>query len=74
MSRNTALRRALALAASCSLVASAMVAATPANAADTPKTGGVLQLLEHEPRLDHLDPLRQSLKDVWLVGINLIEN
>jgi len=58
MSRSTALRRALALVASCSLVFSAMVAASPANAADKPKTGGVLQLLEHEPRLDHLDPTR----------------
>ena len=28
----------------------------PANAATTPKTGGILTLLEHEPRLDHLDP------------------
>ena len=30
----------------------------PANAATTPKTGGILTLLEHEPRLDHLDPSR----------------
>ena len=30
----------------------------PANAATTPKTGGILTFLEHEPRLDHLDPSR----------------
>jgi peptide/nickel transport system substrate-binding protein len=29
-----------------------------ASAAATPKTGGILTLLEHEPRLDHLDPSR----------------
>ncbi len=57
MSRITA-RRALAIAASAALAVSGLiVVSSPANAA-TPKPGGILYLLEHEPRLDHLDPTR----------------
>ena len=57
MSRITA-RRALAIAASAALAVSGLiVVSSPANAA-TPKPGGILYMLEHEPRLDHLDPTR----------------
>jgi peptide/nickel transport system substrate-binding protein len=41
------------------LFGTALVSGTNvASAATTPKTGGILTLLEHEPRLDHLDPSR----------------
>ncbi|MFM7541918.1 MAG: ABC transporter substrate-binding protein [Actinomycetales bacterium] len=51
-------RRALAIAASAALaISGVIVVSTPAQAA-TPKPGGILYLLEHEPRLDHLDPTR----------------
>ncbi|MFM7623271.1 MAG: ABC transporter substrate-binding protein [Actinomycetota bacterium] len=58
MSRFSARARVLAVAASTSLVVSGFVAvSTPAQSA-TPQTGGILTFLEHEPRLDHLDPTR----------------
>ena len=58
MSRFSARARVLAVAASTSLVISGFVAVgTPAQSA-TPQAGGILTLLEHEPRLDHLDPTR----------------
>jgi len=58
MSRFSARARVLAVAASTSLVVSGFVAvSTPAQSA-TPQAGGILTFLEHEPRLDHLDPTR----------------
>ena len=58
MSRFSARARVLAVAASTSLVISGFVAVgTPAQSA-TPQAGGILTLLEHEPRLDHLDPIQ----------------
>ena len=60
MSPRFALRRAVVVAsASALLFGTALVSGTnAASAAATPKTGGILTLLEHEPRLDHLDPSR----------------
>jgi len=60
MSPRFALRRAVVVAsASALLFGTALVSGTTAaTAATTPKTGGILTLLEHEPRLDHLDPSR----------------
>jgi peptide/nickel transport system substrate-binding protein len=60
MSPRFALRRAVVVAsASALLFGTALVSGTTAaTAAATPKTGGILTLLEHEPRLDHLDPSR----------------
>jgi len=60
MSPRFALRRTVVVAsASALLLGTALVSgSTVANAATTPKTGGILTLLEHEPRLDHLDPAR----------------
>jgi len=60
MSPRFALRRAVVVAsASALLFGTALVSGTnAASAATTPKTGGILTLLEHEPRLDHLDPSR----------------
>ena len=60
MSSISALRRAVVVTAASSLVMSAALVAGSqvANAAETPRTGGTLVLLEHEPRLDHLDPSR----------------
>ena len=60
MSPRFALRRTVVIAsASALLFGTALVSGTnAANAAATPKTGGILTLLEHEPRLDHLDPSR----------------
>ena len=57
MSRITA-RRALALAASAALAVSGLIAVSAPAQAATPKPGGILYMLEHEPRLDHLDPTR----------------
>jgi len=56
----SALRRAVVVTAASSLVISAALVAGSqvANAAEKPRTGGTLVLLEHEPRLDHLDPSR----------------
>ena len=60
MSSISALRRAVVVTAASSLVISAALVAGSqvANAAETPRTGGTLVFLEHEPRLDHLDPSR----------------
>ena len=60
MSSISALRRVVVVTAASSLVISAALVAGSqvANAAETPRTGGTLVLLEHEPRLDHLDPSR----------------
>ena len=60
MSPRFALRRAVVVAsASALLLGTALVSgSTVANAATTPKTGGILTFLEHAPRLDHLDPAR----------------
>ncbi len=60
MSPRFALRRAVVVAsASALLLGTVVVAGTnSASAATTPKTGGILTLLEHAPRLDHLDPAR----------------
>ncbi|MSY89740.1 MAG: hypothetical protein F2651_06420, partial [Actinobacteria bacterium] len=60
MSPRFALRRTVVVAsASALLLGTALVSgSTVANAAATPKTGGILTLLEHEPRLDHMDPSR----------------
>ena len=61
MSSISALRRVVVVTAASSLVISAALVAGSqvANAASsTPRTGGTLVLLEHEPRLDHLDPSR----------------
>ena len=60
MSPRFALRRAVVVAsASALLLGTALVSgSTVANAATKPKTGGILTLLEHAPRLDHLDPAR----------------
>ena len=60
MSSISALRRAVVVTAASSLVISAALVAGSqvANAAEKPRTGGTLVLLEHEPRLDHLDPSR----------------
>ncbi|MEK6648418.1 MAG: ABC transporter substrate-binding protein [Actinomycetota bacterium] len=60
MSRFLALRRAVVVTAASTLAISTVlvgVSAT-ANAAAKPKTGGVLNLLGHQPRLDNLDPSR----------------
>ena len=53
-------RRVIAVASASALVLGTVLVSgvTAANAATTPKTGGILTLLEHEPRLDHLDPSR----------------
>ena len=55
MSSISALRRVVVVTAASSLVISAALVAGSqvANAAETPRTGGTLVLLEHEPRLDH---------------------
>ena len=60
MSPRFALRRAVVVASASALFfGTALVSGTnAASAATTPKTGGILTLLEHEPRLDHLDPSR----------------
>jgi len=60
MSPRFVLRRAVVVAsASALLFGTVLVSGTnAASAAATPKTGGILTLLEHEPRLDHLDPSR----------------
>ena len=59
MSRFTALRRTVAVAAVGSLAISTLVVVGAQSAtAATPQTGGILTLLEHTPRLDHLDPSR----------------
>ena len=60
MSTISALRRAVVITAASALAVSAVMVsgATSAAAAVTPKTGGILTFLEHEPRLDHLDPSR----------------
>ena len=58
MSRFSARARVLAVAASTSLVISGFVAVSAPAQSATPKAGGILTLLEHEPRLDHLDPTR----------------
>lgn len=60
MSPRFALRRTVVVAsASALLLGTTLVSgSTVANAAVTPKTGGILTFLEHEPRLDHLDPSR----------------
>ncbi len=58
MSRFSARARVLAVATSTALVMSGFaVVSAPAQSA-TPQAGGILTLLEHEPRLDHLDPTR----------------
>ena len=56
----SARRRATVVASAAALfIGTALVSGVgPANAATKPKTGGILTLLEHEPRLDHLDPSR----------------
>ena len=56
----SARRRATAVASAAALILGTVLVSgvSPANAATTPKTGGILTLLEHEPRLDHLDPSR----------------
>ena len=60
MSRRHGFNRAVVVAsASALLIGTVVVAGTnAASAATKPKTGGVLTFLEHEPRLDHLDPSR----------------
>ena len=60
MSPRFALRRALVVASASALLIGTVVVSgsSVATAATTPKTGGILTLLEHEPRLDHLDPAR----------------
>lgn len=60
MSPRYALRRAVVVAsASALLIGTVVVSGTnAASAAAKPKTGGILTFLEHEPRLDHLDPSR----------------
>ncbi|MEN9453981.1 MAG: hypothetical protein RLZZ19_468 [Actinomycetota bacterium] len=58
MSRFSARARVLAVAASTSLVVSGFVAVSAPAQSATPQAGGILTLLEHEPRLDHLDPTR----------------
>ena len=58
MSRFSARARVLAVATSTALVMSGFaVVSAPAQSA-TPQAGGILTMLEHEPRLDHLDPTR----------------
>jgi peptide/nickel transport system substrate-binding protein len=58
MSRFSARARVLAVAASTALAVSGFaVVSSPAQSA-TPQAGGILTMLEHEPRLDHLDPTR----------------
>ena len=54
----SARQRATAVASAAALILGTVLVSgvSPANAATTPKTGGILTLLEHEPRLDHLDP------------------
>ncbi|NDH79532.1 MAG: hypothetical protein EBY69_02825 [Burkholderiaceae bacterium] len=58
MSRFSARARVLAVAASTSLVISGFVAVSAPAQSATPQAGGILTMLEHEPRLDHLDPTR----------------
>ena len=58
MSRFSARARVLAVAASTSLVLSGLIAVSAPAQAATPQAGGILTFLEHEPRLDHLDPTR----------------
>ena len=58
MSRISARARVLAVAASTSLVVSGFVAVSAPAQSATPQAGGILTMLEHEPRLDHLDPTR----------------
>ena len=60
MSPRFALRKAVVVAsASALLLGTALVSgSTVANAATTPKTGGILTFLENQPRLDHIDPAR----------------
>ena len=60
MSNISTLRRSVAvIAASALAVSTVMVAGmSTANAAAKPKTGGILTMLMHEPKLDHLDPSR----------------
>ena len=60
MSPRFALRKTVVVAsASALLLGTALVSgSTAANAATKPQTGGILTLLEHTPRLDHLDPSR----------------
>lgn len=56
----SARRRATAVASAAALILGTVLVSgvSTANAATTPKTGGILTFLEHEPRLDHLDPSR----------------
>ena len=58
MSRSSARARVLAIAASTSLVVSGLIAVGAPAQSTTPQAGGILTMLEHEPRLDHLDPTR----------------
>jgi peptide/nickel transport system substrate-binding protein len=58
MSRFSARGRVLAVGASLSLLVSALVAVSAPAQSATPQAGGILTMLEHEPRLDHLDPTR----------------
>ena len=60
MSNISALRRSVVISAASALVISTVMVAgaTTASAAVKPRTGGILTFLEHEPRLDHLDPSR----------------
>jgi len=58
MSRFSARARVLAVAASTSLVISGFVAVSAPAQSATPQAGGILTMLEHEPRFDHLDPTR----------------
>ena len=51
-------RRSLAIAASAALAISGLIVVSAPAQAATPKAGGILYMLEHEPRLDHLDPTR----------------
>ena len=56
----SARRRATAVASAAALILGTVLVSgvSTENAATTPKTGGILTFLEHEPRLDHLDPSR----------------
>ena len=58
MSRLSARGRVLAVGASVSLMVSTLVAVSAPAQSATPQAGGILTMLEHEPRLDHLDPTR----------------
>lgn len=60
MSPRFALRKAVVVASASALLFGTVVVAgtNAASAATKPKTGGILTFLEHEPRLDHLDPSR----------------